>query len=120
MSKAGGARLEPQLETFAQVYAAGATATSAHAAAGYAPDKAEARKLSRRKAVVQRVAYLRRQARDLGPARLAETVVALLDVAAAADCATPAGLRDHRLARIDARKLYVRLLRERMGESPTA
>jgi hypothetical protein len=64
--------------------------------------------------VAERVGYLRRQAVDLRPAGLAATIVSLLDLADAADCATPVGLREARLARIDARRLHVKLLSERM------
>ncbi len=114
--KGGAPLVKPRWEAFAQLHAAGSCATSAHAAAGFSRNSTEASKLSRRKAVADRVAYLRRQAMALRPASLPEIVVALLDVAESADCSTPSGLREARLARIDARRLYVMLLRERMGE----
>ncbi len=105
----------PARETFAKRRAAGATQAAAYAAAGYAGGPGCANRLANRPEVAARVAFLRRQTGRAKMADLESTIIALLDLADAADCATPSGLREARLARIDARRLHVVLLKERMG-----
>jgi dienelactone hydrolase len=107
----------PAWEIFAKRRAAGATQVAAYAAAGYAGGPRCANRLANRPEVAARVAFLRRQTGRGKMADLEATIVALLDLADAADCATPGGLREARLARIDARRLHVMLLRERMGHA---
>jgi hypothetical protein len=61
------------------------------------------------------VAFLAAQDADLRAAALGPMIARLLDVADAADCATPPGLREARLARMEARRLHVRLLTQRLA-----
>ncbi len=106
---------DPKWEAFARHRARGLSAAAADREAGFKRSRGAAGGLARRPEVKARVAFLIEENRLAQAAALGPMIGRLLDVADAADCATPSGLREARLARLEARRLYVRLLKERMG-----
>jgi hypothetical protein len=95
-------------ERYARGRAEGLGRTAAYGAAGYAPDRSLASKLGRRPEVVARIAELRERDPDLaGPGA---TIARLLRLAERCGAlATAAGLKEARLAAMEACRLQMNL-----------
>jgi hypothetical protein len=97
---------DPGHEAFAQAVARGATRQAAHVQAGYEEDSRKATQLGARPTIKARVAEIEAELKRADPARLTDTILALLELAAAANkLESAAGIKEARLARLDALRL---------------
>jgi hypothetical protein len=113
----GGAALpqlsDPRHEAFAQARARGANRSAAYAQAGYAPNRTNGSKLAAKPAVAARIAELERRRDQASEACLRDTIIGLMAEAHTGEALkSAAGLREARLARLDANRLWGLLQRE--------
>jgi hypothetical protein len=93
-------------EAFARARSRGANRTVAHTLAGYAPSRGAGSRMGKRDDIKTRVAELVKEDEAIREASLEETIVALLMLAKSTDAPnTAAGLKEARLARLDAWRL---------------
>jgi hypothetical protein len=104
---------DPRHEAFAQARARGANKSTAYALAGYAPNRSNGSKLAAKPAVGARVAELEEQREQASEACLRDTVIGLMaEVHLGEAMKSAAGLREARLARLEANRLWGLLQRE--------
>jgi len=104
---------DPRHEAFAVARARGANRTAAYVEAGFAPHRSGASKLAKKPKMTSRIAELDREGAMIRQASVKETIVHLIGLAEA--CATlksAAGLKEARVARLEANRLFDRLERE--------
>jgi hypothetical protein len=93
-------------EDFAQGRARGLTQSAAYTLAGFAQNRGAGSRLEGRKAVKERVEELVAEAADIRKASLEATIIALLNSACIADeLKTAVGVKEARLARLEAHRL---------------
>jgi phage terminase small subunit len=95
----------PRWEAFAQARARSLNMTAAYKAAGYKTSRGAASRLNKKPPVEARLGELLVQREALREARIEETIVALVAMAAVADLKNGAGLKEARAARLEAHRL---------------
>ncbi len=95
----------PGHEFYAQRVADGMSMIGAYASAGYIRNDSGPTRLNKDPRIIARIDFLVAQEKALRPCRLEDTILALLGMANKADVATAAGLKEARLARLDAYRL---------------
>ena len=104
----------PRYEAFALAAASGAPLLDAYEDAGFHGELAHASRLARREEIQIRVDELRREQADLDEARPTSVIIALVRMARDAErMKTAAGLREARLALLEAQRLHVAQTRGR-------
>jgi hypothetical protein len=100
-------------EAFAQACARGAGRSAAYIEAGFTANRGNAAKLAARPAVAARIAELERLSDPAQRACLRDTIVDLVTLSDRADALkSAAGLKEARLARLEANRLWGLLQRE--------
>ena len=107
----------PGWEAFVQGRVRGLTITDAYVAAGHKRSRGAANRLDRLPQVEKRLAERLIQRQALGKAQTEETIVALVAMAEGADLKSGAGIREARVARLEAHRLCELLTREREAET---
>ncbi len=110
---------KPAHERFARARAGGMGRVAAYEAAGYRPDSSRASKLGARPEVAARIAELRAREPDPEIAGAGAVIVRLIDLADAARALTSAaGLREARIALVEANRLQTELTARDAFEDP--
>jgi hypothetical protein len=104
---------DPRHEAFAQACAKGSNRKAAYVGAGFAPDRSKGSEMARRPAVAARIAELEWLRDRALRAELPHMIADLMDNAFAGEAMkSAAGLKEARLARLEASRLLDRMERE--------
>ena len=104
---------DPRHEAFAQACAKGANRKAAYVEAGFAPDRSKGSQMAKRTAVAARIAELEWLRDRALRAELPHMIADLMDNAFAGEALnSAAGLKEARLARLEAIRLLDRMERE--------
>ena len=114
----GMTRLEnPRHEHFAQLRAEGLTLEDAYERAGFTPARGHASRLAAREDVAERIAELRKLQTDADLAERPKAIAMLMRFAEASMAfGTAAGVKEARLALLDAERLQRELAQDRMKD----
>ena len=103
---------DPRREAFAWACAGGASRSAAYVEAGYKANRGNAAKLAARPTVAARIAELERLRDPAQRACLRDTIVGLINMADAANLKSAGSLKEARVARVEANRLWGLLQRE--------
>ena len=111
----------PRHESFAQARAKGARLDDAYEDAGFAPGNGHASRLALKTEIAERIAELRAADEELSGANVPAVIMALLRIAKSDGVLTKAGgLKEARLALLDAARLCADVERDRAYERSDA